>query len=105
MCCPLRPRRGPEKWRPWPGGVSAVVARAYAVAEDDLRLACHLAEWAFLADRHDHAAQDCCAELFARRQRTEASMMVKAALFTPSRWVKAARGESTGSATADEPAQ
>ena len=79
-----------------------MVARAYAVAESDLRLACHLAEWAFLADRHDQAAQECYAELFARRQRTEASMMVKAAMFTPGRWVKAARGESTEAAPAAE---
>ncbi len=84
------------------GGVSAVVARAYSVAEEDLRLACHLAEWAFLADRQDHAAQECYVELFARRQRTEASMMVKAALFTPGRWVEAARRASTQSAPAAE---
>ncbi|RJL23310.1 hypothetical protein D5H75_33445 [Bailinhaonella thermotolerans] len=77
------------------GGVGALVARARALAESDLRLACHLAEWAFLADQADLAAQDCYADLFDRRARTETSIMAKMALGQPRMLVEALRASSS----------
>ncbi|TAM83270.1 MAG: MBL fold metallo-hydrolase [Jatrophihabitans sp.] len=71
------------------GGVGAVVDRAYAVAGHDLRLACHLAEWAFLADPDDESARECYASVFERRGGTEPSLMVKVAFSEPRRQVRA----------------
>jgi alkyl sulfatase BDS1-like metallo-beta-lactamase superfamily hydrolase len=57
------------------GGVDAVVARARELAGSDLPLACHLAEWAALADPSSSAAQECARDLFRGRVDTESSLM------------------------------
>ncbi len=57
------------------GGVAAVVARARALAGEDLALACHLADWATLADPADRGAQALKRDLFAARSRMEPSLM------------------------------
>jgi alkyl sulfatase BDS1-like metallo-beta-lactamase superfamily hydrolase len=64
------------------GGVDALVARARTLAdpaspEHDLRLACHLAEWA-VAAAPDHAgARTCASEVFGARAAQESSIMGK----------------------------
>lgn len=57
------------------GGVVAVVARAREIADEDMPLACHLAEWAALADPDSREAQECVRELFYRRGAEEISLM------------------------------
>lgn len=64
------------------GGVGAVVARARvladpASADHDLRLACHLAEWAVTAAPHDPDARACAAAVFDARSDAESSLMGK----------------------------
>jgi alkyl sulfatase BDS1-like metallo-beta-lactamase superfamily hydrolase len=64
------------------GGVDALVARARvladpASADHDLRLACHLAEWAVTAAPDDPGARVCAAEVFAAREADEPSLMGK----------------------------
>ena len=41
------------------------------------RLACHLAEWAYLADPDDDAAKACVVELFTARADADPSLMSK----------------------------
>ena len=62
------------------GGVTALVARARvladpASAEHDLRLACHLAEWAVTAAPDDPGARACAADVFSARATAEPSLM------------------------------
>lgn len=73
------------------GGVSALVKRATELAETDLRLASHVAEWAFLADRTDPAAQDCYADVLEKRAAAETSLMTQVNLRVALRWVAEAR--------------
>ncbi|MFF4772772.1 alkyl sulfatase dimerization domain-containing protein [Microtetraspora fusca] len=73
------------------GGVDALVARARELAEVDLRLACHLAEWAFLADRGDDNAQQCYVDVLERRASIEPSLMAQVNLRVSRQWVHAAR--------------
>lgn len=78
------------------GGVAAVVARAYTVADTDLRLACHLAEWACLAAPGDADAQECYASVFERRRESEPSLMVKVAFSEPRQRVGRSAGREAG---------
>ncbi|RKT87410.1 Metallo-beta-lactamase superfamily protein [Saccharopolyspora antimicrobica] len=75
------------------GGVDVLVARANELADSDLRLACHLAEWAFLADPRSSAVQDCYVAVFDRRRDGEQSLMGKLAFSEPSQRVNAQRAE------------
>jgi len=69
----------PSHWTPAPlelrartlveiaGGIDPFVARGRAALETDLRLASHLADWAFLADPHHPAAQRLVLDVYAQR--------------------------------------
>lgn len=59
------------------GGLPALVARARALAEEDLPLACHLAEWAQLAAPADRAANEVVRDLFTKRAEAEMSLMAR----------------------------
>lgn len=59
------------------GGVAALVARARALADSNLPLACHLAEWAYLAAPDDDAARQCVIDLFTARADADPSLMSK----------------------------
>ncbi|MER7012769.1 MBL fold metallo-hydrolase [Saccharopolyspora sp. NPDC000359] len=73
------------------GGVGALVDRAWELADVDLRLACHLAEWAFLADRGDEHAQDAYQRILERRADEEPALMAQIGLRASGQWVEAAR--------------
>ena len=51
------------------GGVEALAARAQELADTDLQLAGHMAEWAFYADPSNSRAQDAMIEVFLKRAR------------------------------------
>jgi alkyl sulfatase BDS1-like metallo-beta-lactamase superfamily hydrolase len=69
----------PSRWTPAPleeraraivdlaGGMSRLVARAREAMETDLRLASHLADWAFLADPRSPEAQQLVIDVYERR--------------------------------------
>jgi alkyl sulfatase BDS1-like metallo-beta-lactamase superfamily hydrolase len=57
------------------GGAGALAARAVAVAETDLRLACQLIEWAVQAAPEDQALHRHRAEIYRRRRDSERSFM------------------------------
>jgi alkyl sulfatase BDS1-like metallo-beta-lactamase superfamily hydrolase len=59
------------------GGVAALVARARALAVTDPPLACHLAEWAQLADPTDRSANEAVRDVFTRRAESEPSLMAR----------------------------
>jgi alkyl sulfatase BDS1-like metallo-beta-lactamase superfamily hydrolase len=59
------------------GGVARLVARAQAIGDDDLRLACHLVELAVQAAPEDRDAHAARAELYGRRRKAESSLMTK----------------------------
>lgn len=60
------------------GGSGVLAERARrAVAEGDLRLACHLAQWAARADPEDPGVQRVRAEVFAARAEAETSVMAR----------------------------
>lgn len=59
------------------GGVDAVVARARELAATNLPLACHLAEWAYLAAPDDPDAKQCVIEIFSARADADPSLMSK----------------------------
>lgn len=73
------------------GGVDALVDRACALAEDNLRLACHVAEWAFLADRSHPRAQQCYQEILEQRAQQEPSLMAQVNFRVSAQWVRRAR--------------
>lgn len=83
------------------GGVAVLVARAHALVPRDLSLACHLAEWAFLADRTDPAAQECYLQVFEARARAEPSLMAQVNFRTSAGWVRDARRSTCGEAVAE----
>lgn len=60
------------------GGIDNLVAHARKVAEHDLALACHLAEWATEAEPASVAANECARDIFRMRQATESSLHVRA---------------------------
>jgi alkyl sulfatase BDS1-like metallo-beta-lactamase superfamily hydrolase len=57
------------------GGADKLVARARELADLDMELACHLAEWAALAEPGNRAAQECVRDLFTQRAGDESSLM------------------------------
>jgi alkyl sulfatase BDS1-like metallo-beta-lactamase superfamily hydrolase len=57
------------------GGVDKLVDRAWTLAEEDVAMACHLAEWAALADPSNKDAQACVRDLFRSRANDESSLM------------------------------
>jgi glyoxylase-like metal-dependent hydrolase (beta-lactamase superfamily II) len=59
------------------GGTDQLVARARELAETNLALACHLAEWAYLANPDDPHARACVVEVFTRRADADPSLMSK----------------------------
>jgi alkyl sulfatase BDS1-like metallo-beta-lactamase superfamily hydrolase len=59
------------------GGMGHVVTRARELAATNLPLACHLAEWAYLADPDDPAAKACVVEVFSARAAADPSLMSK----------------------------
>ena len=59
------------------GGATALAARARAVADDDLALACQLAEWAWAAAPADEAVRQVRAELYRRRADGQSSLMAR----------------------------
>lgn len=73
------------------GGVDALVARARELAGSDPRLATHVAEWAFLADRHDAAAQETYDEVLEERAGQEVGLMAQLNLRVGREWVRRAR--------------
>lgn len=73
------------------GGIDAVVDRAWELADEDLRLACHLAEWAFLAEPAHPRAQDCYEQVLERRAATEPALMAQVNLRVSRQWVQQAR--------------
>jgi Flp pilus assembly protein TadD len=78
------------------GGPDALVARAHqAVADDDLRLACHLvdlAAWAAPDDARVHGAR---AEVYTQRRRSESSLMAKGIFAAAARTSQAIAEPST----------
>lgn len=77
------------------GGTGALVERAHELADSDLRLACHLAEWAFLADPADARAQQCYTEVLEQRAQAETSLMAQVNFRISKAWVRdAAAAES-----------
>jgi alkyl sulfatase BDS1-like metallo-beta-lactamase superfamily hydrolase len=59
------------------GGVEALVKRAKDLASTDLPLACHVAEWAWLADPEDENARETMREVFTKRAASEESLMAR----------------------------
>ncbi|MCX4844515.1 alkyl sulfatase dimerization domain-containing protein [Streptomyces sp. NBC_00893] len=76
------------------GGVDALAVRARELADTDLRLACHVAEWAFLAEPRSPSAQECYVAVFDRRRDAERSLMGKLGFSDPHRRVAAQRAKS-----------
>lgn len=75
------------------GGVDRLVGRARELAHGDLRLACHLAEWAFLADRGSENARRCYVDVLEQRASAEPSLMAQVNFRSGMTWVSAARTE------------
>lgn len=73
------------------GGAAALAAQALLLAETDLQTATHLAEWAFLADRQDPAAQDAYFQLIDRRAQQHTSLMAQMGLRRAHEWIGEAR--------------
>ena len=59
------------------GGGAALAERAQALCDDDVRLACHLIEFASQADPDNAAIQEIRAAIYQRRRSTETSLMAK----------------------------
>jgi len=78
------------------GGASALIARArQAVHDNDLRLACHLADMAGWAAPDDPAIHDARADIFMRRRDAETSLMSKGIFMAAARESQAVAGRST----------
>jgi len=75
------------------GGVDKLIARARELASSDIALACHLAEWAVLADPSSKDAQACYRELFKSRAGEETSLMGRGIFMHAVREAKRALGE------------
>lgn len=59
------------------GGAGALAKRALEMADKDIRVACHLAELAVLADPDSKSAHGVRAEIFQKRRNGETSLMAK----------------------------
>jgi glyoxylase-like metal-dependent hydrolase (beta-lactamase superfamily II) len=67
-----------REWVALAGGVDAVLARARAIADDgDLRLACHLAEFAVLTEPASAEAHEVRAAVYERRAAEQESSMAR----------------------------
>jgi glyoxylase-like metal-dependent hydrolase (beta-lactamase superfamily II) len=75
------------------GGVDKLVARARELAESDIDVACHLAEWAALAEPKNKSAQECVRDLFTLRAGDESSLMGRGIFMHAVREAKRALGE------------
>lgn len=73
------------------GGVNALVDRAHALADANLRRACHVAEWAFLADPDHPRAQECYREILEQRAQQEPSLMAQVNFRVSADWVHRAQ--------------
>lgn len=77
----LLPAPRAEQARAWvamAGGVEAVIARANALmAEDNLRLACHIIEYAVLAEPASAAAHEARATIYGARSQQQTSSMAR----------------------------
>ncbi|MCU4183001.1 MBL fold metallo-hydrolase [Acidiferrimicrobium sp. IK] len=75
---PAPRRQQAKEWVDMAGGVSAVLRRAAELAgSGDLRLACHLVEYAVLAEPESDAAHDARADVYARRAAEQESSMAR----------------------------
>ena len=59
------------------GGANALAQRAVAVLDDDVRVACHLAELAVQAEPDNAAAHEARAHVYQARRNQETSLMAK----------------------------
>ncbi|MCZ6708768.1 MAG: MBL fold metallo-hydrolase, partial [Gammaproteobacteria bacterium] len=59
------------------GGADELAKRALKVADDDIRLACHLVELAVQAEPDNKSAHGARSELYQRRRDQETSLMAK----------------------------
>ena len=59
------------------GGAGRLAARALELADDDIRLACHLVEFAVQAEPDNAAAHGARAEIYQKRRALETSLMSK----------------------------
>jgi alkyl sulfatase BDS1-like metallo-beta-lactamase superfamily hydrolase len=59
------------------GGAGRLAERALALADDDIRLACHLVELAVQAEPENRRAHGARAEIYQRRRDSETSLMAK----------------------------
>jgi alkyl sulfatase BDS1-like metallo-beta-lactamase superfamily hydrolase len=75
------------------GGVDRLVERARTLQDTDIALACHLAEWAVLADPSNRAAQECVRDLFRARAEHEVSLMGRGIFMHAVRLADSALGE------------
>jgi glyoxylase-like metal-dependent hydrolase (beta-lactamase superfamily II) len=75
------------------GGVDKLVERARELAATDMELACHLAEWAALAEPGNKNAQECVRDLFTTRAGEESSLMGRGIFMHAVRQAKRALGE------------
>ena len=75
------------------GGAARLAERGQALADDDLRLACHLVEMAALAEPDNTAVHKIRAEVYQRRRGTETSLMAKAIFGDAANTSKAAATE------------
>ncbi len=75
------------------GGVEALVARAKELKESDIELACHLADWAALAEPGNRGAQECVRDLYTKRAGDESSLMGRGIFMHAVREAKRALGD------------
>ena len=75
------------------GGAGKLVERARALADEDIALACHLAEWAALAEPDNDDAQTCVRDLFRQRANDETSLMGRGIFMHAVREAKRSLGE------------
>ncbi len=75
------------------GGAENLVTRAREHADEDIELACHLAEWAALAEPENRSAQECVRDLFTKRAGEESSLMGRGIFMHAVREAKKALGE------------
>ncbi len=75
------------------GGADKLVARARELASHDMELACHLAEWAALAEPSNREARQCVLDLFTERAGDESSLMGRGIFMHAVREAKRALGD------------
>lgn len=75
------------------GGTDKLGERARALADSDIAMACHLAEWAALAEPENSDAQACVRDLFKQRASDESSLMGRGIYMYAVREAKKALGD------------